>query len=76
MAGGAVAGAGNGDGGARAETEGSRVERENWRMPPLSLLQRPVMSTSRKTGMSALRLYLAVAMLLVIVKIVQLAIGH
>ncbi|MFI5064798.1 MAG: hypothetical protein ACHP9Z_12585 [Streptosporangiales bacterium] len=53
-----------------------REERENWRMPPLSLLQRPAMSTSRKVGMSALRLYLAVAMVLVIVKIVQLAIGH
>jgi hypothetical protein len=65
-----------GAGAARAEAAGSREERENWRMPPLSLLQRPGMSTSRKIGMSALRLYLAVAMVLVIVKIVQLAIGH
>lgn len=39
-------------------------------------LQRPVMSASRKIGMSALRLYLAVAMILVIVKITELAIGH
>ncbi len=66
-----------GDGGAAEdETAGSPAVRENWRMPPLPLLQRPVMSTSRKIGMSALRLYLAVAMVLVIVKIVQLAIGH
>jgi Mn2+/Fe2+ NRAMP family transporter len=53
-----------------------RSGRENWRMPALHMLQRPVMSTSRKLGMAALRLYLAVAMILVIVKIVQLALGH
>jgi NRAMP (natural resistance-associated macrophage protein)-like metal ion transporter len=53
-----------------------RTGQENWRMPALALLQRPVMSTGRKIGMSALRLYLAVAMILVIVKIVQLALGH
>jgi hypothetical protein len=45
-------------------------------MPPLALLDRPVMSTGRKIGMSALRLYLAVAMILVIIRIVQLATGH
>ncbi len=45
-------------------------------MPPLALLQRPVMSTGRKIGMSALRLYLAVAMILVIVRIIELALGH
>ncbi len=45
-------------------------------MPPLALLARPAMSTGRKIGMSALRLYLAVAMILVIVRIVQLAIGR
>jgi NRAMP (natural resistance-associated macrophage protein)-like metal ion transporter len=53
-----------------------RAGQENWRMPPLALLQRPVMSTGRKIGMSALRLYLGVAMILVIIKIVQLALGH
>jgi hypothetical protein len=45
-------------------------------MPPVALLTRPAMSAGRKIGMSALRLYLAVAMILVIVKIVQLAVGH
>jgi hypothetical protein len=34
------------------------------------------MSAGRKIGMGALRLYLAVAMVLVIIKIAQLAIGH
>ncbi|HUA42623.1 MAG TPA: NRAMP family divalent metal transporter [Streptosporangiaceae bacterium] len=53
-----------------------RGGQETWRMPPLALLQRPVMSGGRKIGMSALRLYLAVAMVLVVIKIVQLAIAH
>jgi NRAMP (natural resistance-associated macrophage protein)-like metal ion transporter len=53
-----------------------RTGRENWRMPPLALLQRPAMSVGRRLGMGALRLYLGVAMILVIVKIAELAIGH
>jgi hypothetical protein len=53
-----------------------RTGRDSWRMPQLALLQRPAMSAGRKIGMSALRLYLAVAMILVIVKIVQLAVAH
>ena len=53
-----------------------RAGRDSWRMPALALLQRPVMSAGRKIGMSALRLYLAVAMILVIIKIVQLALGR
>jgi Mn2+/Fe2+ NRAMP family transporter len=53
-----------------------RSERENWRMPPLAMLSTPVLSTGRKIGLTALRAYLAIAMILVIVKIVQVAIGH
>ncbi len=53
-----------------------RSGRDSWRMPSLALLQRPAMSAGRKVGMSALRLYLAVAMILVIVKVVQLAVAH
>jgi hypothetical protein len=45
-------------------------------MPPLHLLRRPAMSPGRKIGMGALRLYLGVAMVLVIIKIAQLALGH
>jgi NRAMP (natural resistance-associated macrophage protein)-like metal ion transporter len=52
------------------------ADRDSWRMPPLALLERPVMSPGRRIGMSALRLYLAAAMILVIVKIVRLALGH
>jgi NRAMP (natural resistance-associated macrophage protein)-like metal ion transporter len=54
-----------------------RSARAAWRMPPLALLDRPVMSAGRKIGMSALRLYLAVAVIMVIVRIVELAAaGH
>jgi NRAMP (natural resistance-associated macrophage protein)-like metal ion transporter len=63
----------------RASTTAAPVDRagrDNWRMPPLALLQRPVMSAGRKIGMSALRLYLGVAMILVVIRIVQLALGH
>ena len=52
------------------------ADRQNWRMPPLNLLRRPAMSAGRKVGMAALRLYLGVAMVLVIIKIVQLALRH
>jgi len=43
---------------------------------PAGLLQRPAMSAGRKIGMGALRLYLGVAMILVIVEVAQLALGH
>jgi NRAMP (natural resistance-associated macrophage protein)-like metal ion transporter len=47
----------------------------NWRMPPLSLLGAPVVSRARKLGLTALRGYLAIAMILVIVKIAEVAIS-
>jgi Mn2+/Fe2+ NRAMP family transporter len=53
-----------------------RTSRDTWRMPPLAMLSKPVLSTGRKIGLSALRAYLAIAMILVIVKIVQVALGH
>jgi Mn2+/Fe2+ NRAMP family transporter len=53
-----------------------RTGRDNWRMPPLATLTRPTMATGRKIGMTALRSYLLVAMVLVIVKIVEVALGH
>jgi hypothetical protein len=53
-----------------------RRGRQNWRMPPLALLGKAEFSIGRKIGMAALRLYLAVAMILVIIKIVQVALGH
>jgi Mn2+/Fe2+ NRAMP family transporter len=53
-----------------------RSGRMAWRMPPLTLLDRPVMSTGRKLAMSAMWVYLAVAIILVIVRIIELALGH
>jgi hypothetical protein len=40
------------------------------------MLSKPVMSRGRKAGLTILRSYLAIAMILVVVKLVQLAIGH
>ncbi|MGO9249250.1 MAG: NRAMP family divalent metal transporter, partial [Solirubrobacteraceae bacterium] len=51
-----------------------KQRRPTWTMPPLALLQRPVFSPGRKAGMLVLRGYLLVAVLLLIVKTVQL--GH
>jgi hypothetical protein len=43
-------------------------------MPPIALLERPVWSPGRKAAMLLLRVYLVAAVLLLIVKTVQL--GH
>jgi Mn2+/Fe2+ NRAMP family transporter len=52
-----------------------RTDKDTWRMPLLSELPAPRISTGRKIGLTALRTYLLVAMVLVIVRIVQLALG-
>jgi NRAMP (natural resistance-associated macrophage protein)-like metal ion transporter len=52
-----------------------RSQRTTWRMPPLALLERPQLSVARRAGLSVLRLYLLVAMILVIVRVVQLAVA-
>ena len=54
----------------------SRAQRQTWRMPPLALLVPPKLSFARRMGLTILRSYLLVAMILVIVRIVQLALGH
>jgi hypothetical protein len=51
-------------------------DRDNWRMPPLNMLAAPVISGAHKAGLTALRAYLLIAMILVIVKIAQVALGH
>jgi hypothetical protein len=53
-----------------------RDGRENWRMPQLTLLRRPPVPLGRKVGLTVLRSYLAMATVLVAVKIVQLALAH
>jgi hypothetical protein len=47
-----------------------------WRMPQLSLLERPTWSRTRLIGMWGLRVYLLVAVLLLLVKAVQLGLHH
>jgi len=51
-----------------------RERRATWTMPPLALLERPVWSPGRKAAMLVLRGYLVIAVLLLVVKTVQL--GH
>ncbi len=60
---------------AAAERE-TRVRRETWRMPQLALLERPVWSRGRTLSMRVLSLYLVLAVVLLVVKAVQLGIGH
>ncbi|MBV8463184.1 MAG: divalent metal cation transporter [Acidimicrobiales bacterium] len=50
----------------------SKERRANWRMPPLNLLNRPKWSRGQLIGMYSLRGYLVVAVVLLLVKAVQL----
>jgi Mn2+/Fe2+ NRAMP family transporter len=52
-----------------------QVPKEQWTMPPATLLSRPPWSTGRRIAMSALGVYMVVALVLLIVKSVQLAGG-
>jgi hypothetical protein len=51
------------------------VPREQWTMPPATLLTRPGLSMARRLAISALGSYMVVAIALLIVKTVQLASG-
>jgi NRAMP (natural resistance-associated macrophage protein)-like metal ion transporter len=50
------------------------IDKMSWRMPPLAELSTPVIAGVRKWGLVSMRSYLAIAMVLVIVKIVMLAV--
>jgi Mn2+/Fe2+ NRAMP family transporter len=52
------------------------ADRMMWRMPPLSELPTPVIDGARRAGLIALRGYLGMAMILVIVKVIQEALAH
>ena len=56
------------------DTDG-REQRANWRMPPLNLLSRPKWSRGRVLGMWALRCYLVVAVVLLLVKAIELGLN-
>jgi NRAMP (natural resistance-associated macrophage protein)-like metal ion transporter len=53
----------------------SAHEKANWRMPALTLLHRPRWSLGRQIAILSLRGYLVVAVLLLVVKAVQIAVG-
>jgi NRAMP (natural resistance-associated macrophage protein)-like metal ion transporter len=49
-------------------------KRATWRMPPLNLLERPKWSRGRLVGMYALRVYLVIAVLMLLVKAIELGV--
>lgn len=51
------------------------AQRTTWRMPPLALLSAPKLSVASRVGLAVLRGYLLIAMILVVIKIVQMARG-
>ena len=55
--------------------EAPKVPREQWAMAPLALLGRPEWSASRRVAMTAMSAYLVLAVILLVVKAVQLAGG-
>jgi hypothetical protein len=52
-----------------------KAERDRWRMPPLATLTVPPMSTARKLTMAGMWAYIIIAMGVVVIRIVQLAVG-
>ncbi len=50
--------------------------REGWTMPPLELLERPAWSRTRTVGLYTLRGYLLVAALMLVVKAIEVSVGH
>jgi Mn2+/Fe2+ NRAMP family transporter len=61
---------------AAADAALAPVDKLSWRMPPLSELPTPVIRGARRIGLLGLRGYLAIAMIMVIVKIIETALGH
>ncbi len=61
---------------APAVSERAKEERFTWRMPPIALLTRPVPSRGRRIGMTAMGAYIAVAVLLLLVKAIELGFSH
>ncbi len=57
------------------EEENEPLDKENWRTPPLDTLPKAKIRLTSRVGLTVLRLYLVLAVILVIVKIAQLA-GH
>jgi len=57
-------------------SERAKEDRFTWRMPPIALLTRPVPSRGRRIGMTAMGAYIGVAVLLLLVKAIELGFSH
>jgi NRAMP (natural resistance-associated macrophage protein)-like metal ion transporter len=60
----------------RSGSAARAAAKENWRMPQLAMLAPVRMSVARRLGMAAMWAYLGLAIVLVIVRVVQIAMGH
>jgi Mn2+/Fe2+ NRAMP family transporter len=60
---------------ATAGDDAAAVDKFSWRMPPLEQLPAPAIRGARRLGLLGLRGYLAIAMIMVIVKIIETALG-
>jgi hypothetical protein len=54
----------------------SHIDRAAWRMPPLAQLSPPRLTIAKRAWLAVLRLYLAVASIMVVVRVVQIALGQ
>jgi NRAMP (natural resistance-associated macrophage protein)-like metal ion transporter len=75
VGGGVVARARRAAAGVTVIESGPAVPKESWTMPPVALLERPPSSRGRRLAMLSMEAYLLVAIVLLIVKAVQLAGG-
>jgi Mn2+/Fe2+ NRAMP family transporter len=53
-----------------------RASKDSWRMPPLAMLAPVQMSLARRLGMAAMWVYLGLVIVLVVVRVIELALGH
>ncbi len=66
----------NGGSASPTEETAATMSRDTWRMPPLDQMPPAKLSLAAKTWMGVLRLYLVVAVALVLFRVVMLAIGN
>jgi hypothetical protein len=62
-------------GASRTRVAPSAIQRRDWRMPPLTLLEKPALSRTSKVAMITMRSYLLLAVVLVVVKVVVVALA-
>ena len=60
----------------RGEWRRSSGAAEVWRTPPLDTLQRPELSIARRIGLLTLRAYIIFAIVIMVIKLIQVTAGH